>query len=47
MRLLCDCLVSGITPPERVSLEPLLVMKSNLQAFTSLETQGPLATALL
>jgi len=47
MRLLCDYLVSGVRPPERVSLEPLLVMKSNLEAFTSLETQGPLATALL
>jgi len=47
MRLLCDSLVSGIAPPERVSLEPLLVMKSNLQAFLSLEAKGPQATALL
>jgi LacI family transcriptional regulator len=47
MRLLCDYLVSGVKPPERISLEPLLVMRSNLEAFTSLETEGLLATALL
>jgi LacI family transcriptional regulator len=46
-RLLCDYLVSGVTPPQRVSLEPLLVMKSNLQAFHSLENGGLTATALL
>ena len=47
MRLLCDYLVSGVRPPERVSMEPLLVMKSNLEAFISQEDQGPAATALL
>ncbi len=47
MRLLCDSLVSGIQPPERVSLEPLLVMKSNLEAFASMEMQGARATVLL
>jgi LacI family transcriptional regulator len=38
MRLLCDYLVSGVEPPDRVALEPLLVMKSNLDAFNPIET---------
>jgi LacI family transcriptional regulator len=46
-RLLCDYLVSGVVPPPRVSLEPLLVMKSNLKAFNTLENGSLTATALL
>ena len=46
-RLLCDYLVNAALPPQRVSLEPLLVMKSNLEAFNSQENGGITATALL
>lgn len=46
-RLLCDYLVSETLPPQRVSLEPLLVMKSNLEAFNSQENGGITTTALL
>ena len=46
-RLLCDYLVNRAQPPRHVSLEPLLVMKSNLEAFRVGEDGGISATALL
>jgi LacI family transcriptional regulator len=46
-RLLCDYMVNSVSPPQRVSLEPLLVMRSNLEAFDAQENGGMTATALL
>ena len=46
-RLLCNYLVNAVLPPQHVSLEPLLVMRSNLEAFHAREEGGISATALL
>ena len=46
-RLLCDYLVNAVLPPQHVSLEPLLIMRSNLEALHAREDGGISATALL